>query len=86
MGFCQIKNLKMITPDYMGFDIISGADRKMFPGQIIQYILTPILKIPFRLVTEITRGRMSDGLLTNNALGPTLFGITSILLKKSPMG
>ena len=30
------KNLKTITPDYMGFDIISGADRKMFPGQIIQ--------------------------------------------------
>ena len=48
------KNLKIITPDYMGFDIISGADRKMFSGQIIQYILTPILGIPFRWVTEIT--------------------------------
>ena len=36
------KNLKRITPDYMGFDIISGAERKMFPGQIIQYRLTPI--------------------------------------------
>ena len=37
------KNLKRITPDYMGFDILSGADRKMFPGQIIQYRLTPVL-------------------------------------------
>ena len=48
------KNLKLITPKYMGFDIISGADRIMFPGQIIQYRLTPILGIPFRWVTEIT--------------------------------
>ena len=36
------KNLKVITPDYMGFNILSGADRPMFPGQIIQYIVTPI--------------------------------------------
>ena len=35
------KNLKTITPDYMSFDILSGADRPMFPGQIIQYIVTP---------------------------------------------
>lgn len=25
------KNLKTITPDYMGFNILSGADRPMFP-------------------------------------------------------
>ncbi|MGB0884060.1 MAG: cell division inhibitor, partial [Flavobacteriales bacterium] len=29
------KHLKTITPDYMSFDILSGADRPMFPGQII---------------------------------------------------
>ena len=33
------KNLKRITPNYMGFDILSGADRSMFPGQVIQYRL-----------------------------------------------
>ena len=48
------KNLKDITPPYMGFNIISGHERKMYQGQIIQYILTPVLKIPFRWVTEIT--------------------------------
>lgn len=48
------KNLKTITPDYMSFDIISGADRDMYPGQIIQYIVTPILGIKTRWVTEIT--------------------------------
>ena len=47
------KNLKTITPDYMGFDILSGADRPMFAGQIIQYIVTPILGLKTKWVTEI---------------------------------
>ena len=48
------KNLKAITPEYMSFDIISGADKPMFAGQIIQYIVTPILGIKTTWVTEIT--------------------------------
>jgi ligand-binding SRPBCC domain-containing protein len=48
------KNLKTITPDYMGFIIESGADRPMYAGQIIQYIVTPILGIKTKWVTEIT--------------------------------
>lgn len=48
------KNLKTITPDYMGFYILSGADRPMFAGQIIQYIVTPVLGIKTKWVTEIT--------------------------------
>jgi len=48
------KNLKTITPDYMGFHIQSGADRPMYAGQIIQYIVTPVLGIKTKWVTEIT--------------------------------
>jgi len=48
------KNLKTITPNYMSFDIISGDERPMFAGQIIQYIVTPILGIKTNWVTEIT--------------------------------
>jgi len=48
------KNLKTITPSYMSFDIISGDERPMFAGQIIQYIVTPILGIKTNWVTEIT--------------------------------
>jgi ligand-binding SRPBCC domain-containing protein len=48
------KNLKVITPDYMGFNILSGADRPMYAGQIIQYIVTPVLGIKTKWVTEIT--------------------------------
>ncbi len=47
-------NLKTITPDYMGFHILSGADRPMYPGQIIQYLVTPVAGIKTKWVTEIT--------------------------------
>ena len=48
------RNLKIITPDYMGFNILYGADRPMYAGQIIQYIVTPVLGIKTKWVTEIT--------------------------------
>ena len=48
------KNLKIITPDYMGFHIVSGADRPMYEGQIIQYVVTPFMGIKTTWVTEIT--------------------------------
>ena len=49
------KNLKELTPDYMGFNILSGADKPMFAGQIIQYSVTPILGIKTKWVSEITQ-------------------------------
>ena len=33
-------NLKEITPDYMGFNIISSCQKEMYAGQIIEYIVT----------------------------------------------
>ncbi|HZW63385.1 MAG TPA: SRPBCC family protein [Flavobacteriaceae bacterium] len=48
------KNLKTITPEYMGFEILSGADKPMYAGQIIQYVVTPVLGIKTPWVTEIT--------------------------------
>ena len=47
-------NLKTITPAYMGFDIISGADTNMYPGQIIEYYVTPLFGLKTKWVTEIT--------------------------------
>lgn len=48
------KNLEIITPDSMAFKTISGDDRAIFAGQIIQYIVKPMLGIPVKWVTEIT--------------------------------
>jgi ligand-binding SRPBCC domain-containing protein len=48
------KNLATITPDYMSFNIISKIDRPLYTGQIIQYIVTPLLGIKTKWVSEIT--------------------------------
>lgn len=53
--FSSPKNLKILTPEYMGFEITSTFfDEKMYPGQLISYRVRPILGIPLNWVTEIT--------------------------------
>lgn len=64
------KNLKAITPKYMGFNILSGADRPMFPGQIIQYIVTPVLGIKTKWVTEITHVEHQKYFVDEQRFGP----------------
>lgn len=64
------KNLKTITPDYMGFHILSGADRPMFAGQIIQYIVTPFLGIKTKWVTEITHAVDKQYFVDEQRFGP----------------
>ena len=67
------KNLKDITPEYMRFDIVSGDDKKMFPGQIIEYILTPVFNIPFKWVTEITHVKQKKYFVDEQRFGPYSF-------------
>ncbi|QQX76565.1 MULTISPECIES: SRPBCC family protein [Aequorivita] len=64
------KNLKIITPDYMGFNIQSGADRPMFAGQIIEYLVTPILGIKTKWVTEITHVVDKEYFVDEQRFGP----------------
>ena len=64
------KKLKTITPDYMGFHILSGADRSMYPGQIIQYIVTPVLGIKTKWVTEITHVKDKEYFVDEQRFGP----------------
>ena len=64
------KNLKVITPNYMGFDILAGADRPIFAGQIIQYIVTPILGIKTKWITEITHVVNGEYFVDEQRFGP----------------
>lgn len=64
------KNLKTITPNYMGFNILSGGDRPMFAGQIIQYIVTPVLGIKTKWVTEITHVKEGEYFVDEQRFGP----------------
>jgi ligand-binding SRPBCC domain-containing protein len=64
------KNLKTITPEYMSFNILSGAEKPMFAGQLIQYIVTPILGIKTKWVTEITHVKEGEYFVDEQRFGP----------------
>jgi ligand-binding SRPBCC domain-containing protein len=53
--FSSPKNLKIITPPYMGFDIKSDVSEKMYEGMVISYIVRPLLNIPVKWVSKITK-------------------------------
>ena len=64
-------NLKEITPDYMGFDITSEElPKKMYPGMIISYKVSPLLGIKTTLVTEITQVRDKEYFVDEQRVGP----------------
>ena len=52
--FSDPGNLQRITPDWLDFEILSGADRAMHPGQILTYRIRALFGIPHLWVTEIT--------------------------------
>ncbi len=54
----------------MGFHILSGADRPMFAGQIIQYRVTPVLGIKTKWVTEITQSVKNEYFVDEQRYGP----------------
>lgn len=65
------KNLKEITPDYMGFDITSkNAPEKMYPGLIISYKVKPVAGIKTTWVTEITQVRDLEFFVDEQRIGP----------------
>lgn len=80
------RNLKVITPDYMGFEILSGADRPMFPGQIIQYIVTPIAGIKTKWVTEITHVKEGEYFVDEQRFGPYALWHHKHFIKAIPGG
>ncbi len=66
-------NLKTLTPDFMGFDIVSGGDEKMYPGQIIQYTVSPVAGIKMTWVTEITHVKKQEYFVDEQKFGPYAF-------------
>ena len=64
-------NLKEITPDYMGFDILSkDLPVKMYPGMIISYAVKPLLGIKTTWVTEITQVEDKKYFVDEQRIGP----------------
>jgi len=64
------KNLKRITPAYMGFKIVKGAESSMYAGQIIEYVVTPLFGISTTWVTEITHVKEPEYFVDEQRFGP----------------
>ena len=68
--FSNPYNLKEITPEAMGFIITSESTKSMFAGQIISYIVKPILGIKTNWVTEITHVDAPNFFVDEQRFGP----------------
>ncbi|MEC7262726.1 MAG: SRPBCC family protein [Bacteroidota bacterium] len=80
------KNLKTITPEHMGFDIISGDDKNMYPGQIIQYKVNPLPLFSTKWVTEITHVKEGEYFVDEQRFGPYALWHHKHFLKEIPGG
>ncbi|MBK9248226.1 MAG: SRPBCC family protein [Ignavibacteria bacterium] len=68
------QNLKVITPEYMGFHILSDSlPEKMYAGLIIPYIVRPVMKLPIQWVTEITHVHEPHYFVDEQRFGPYAF-------------
>jgi ligand-binding SRPBCC domain-containing protein len=64
------QNLSKITPDGMGFIIVSENVEKMYSGQMIQYVVKPLLGIPMQWLTEITHVQEGKYFVDEQRVGP----------------
>jgi ligand-binding SRPBCC domain-containing protein len=80
------KNLKIITPPYMGFITLSGDEKPMYAGQLIQYIVTPIFGIPVKWVTEITNVQEKEYFVDEQRFGPYSLWHHKHFIKEIPGG
>jgi len=70
--FSTPNNLQKITPASMNFKITSDQKdgERMYQGQIITYVLTPLFGIPIKWMTEITHVVHHDYFVDEQRFGP----------------
>lgn len=69
--FSNPANLQAITPQGMGFKVISQHHgNKMYAGQIIEYSVKPVAGIPVYWMTEITQVRDKQYFIDEQRFGP----------------
>jgi ligand-binding SRPBCC domain-containing protein len=65
------KNLKHITPEQMGFDILTpNLPDKMYPGMMIEYSVKPLFGIKMKWLTEITQVKHHEYFVDEQRSGP----------------
>ena len=68
--FSNPANLAEITPDNLRFKILSAGGGEMYPGQVIEYYVHPLLNIPLYWMTEITHVQPMKYFVDEQRFGP----------------
>ena len=68
--FSNPANLAEITPDNLRFKILSAGGVEMYPGQVIEYYVHPLLNIPLYWMTEITHVQPMKYFVDEQRFGP----------------
>ncbi len=80
-------NLATITPPEMNFKTLSNLnDKKMHPGQIIEYQVSPLLGLKMDWVTEITHVKTGEYFVDEQRFGPYSFWHHQHSIKETPRG
>jgi ligand-binding SRPBCC domain-containing protein len=81
-------NLAKITPDFMGFQILTDLEslKEMYPGQIVEYHVTPLAGFKMHWVTEITHVQDLHYFVDEQRFGPYAFWHHKHFLKEVPNG
>lgn len=81
------QNLKVITPPEMGFVVNTTTDiGLMYPGQIIEYTVSPLLGIKTSWVTEITYVKHQEYFVDEQRFGPYQLWHHKHFLETTPNG
>tara|TARA_R110002020_G_scaffold38744_8_gene116043 strand:+ start:546 stop:1007 length:462 start_codon:yes stop_codon:yes gene_type:complete len=81
------KNLKKITPEYMGFDITSkNLPDHIYQGMIISYKVSPLLGIKTTWITEITHVKDQEYFVDEQRVGPYKLWHHQHFLRATPEG
>jgi ligand-binding SRPBCC domain-containing protein len=68
--FSSPKNLKLITPPYMGFEVKVDLPEKMYEGLMIEYTVRPLFGIPMSWITEIKTVKENEFFVDEQRKGP----------------
>jgi ligand-binding SRPBCC domain-containing protein len=68
--FSSPQNLQKITPEGMGFQITDFDNKSVYPGQVIQYKVSPLLGIKLSWMTVITAVKDKSYFIDEQRFGP----------------
>lgn len=68
--FSSPKNLNQITPPDVNIKMLTELPEKMYPGMMILYEISPLLKLTFKCATEITVVNHHQYFVDEQRMGP----------------